>query len=327
MTLLELSFACSRYDRTEAILDGRVKPDGINFIATTAQRPGEIFWRVMKYNEFDCAEIGLNLLLSEQRDWIGIPVFTAKHFFHTDFLINRHSGIKEPLDLEGKKVGLPLFGQTAALWVRGIMKDEYGLRSEKIHWYQGRTMEKSTRQGTRGFEISYNDGISLGEALSRGDLDALAVYSSTSSIVDATNPDLSINPNVTTLFEDQKAEAIRYFKKSGIFPINHTVVLRKSLFEQHPWIAINIYKAFEESKKIAYGNWHALESWEKFPSAIFLSNLLQEQRMIFGGDPFANGIDKNRKTVETLARYLLEEGRLQDPIQIDSKFAESTLKL
>ncbi len=267
-----------------------------------------------------------------KKNWLGIPVFTAKHFFHTDTLVNVDSGIKKPEDLEGKKVGLPEYQMSAAVWSRGVLYDEYGVRAEKIHWYMGRRRDLS-REKITGMEAPSNidltmiENSNLGDALMKGDLDAVLVYSTTPSLVDSGNPNLSNNPRVMPLFEDPKAEAIRYFRKTGIFPINHVVVLKKETADAYPWAATNIFKGFELSKKKAYEKWRDLESWERFPSALFLGNELIEQRKVFGDDPFAYGLKANFKTVKTLARYMHEQGLISREPDIDSLFAESTINL
>lgn len=336
MARVNLSLACSRYDRTEPILDGNVKPDGIDFVVTNTTRPGEIFWRMLLYEEFDCSEMSLAsysvVKTQGKKDWVGLPIFTAKHFFHTDAMINVNSGIKEPADLEGKKVGVPEYQMSAAVWSRGVFHDEFGVRPEKIHWYMGRRRDLS-REKVTGMEAPANidltllEGSTLGEALIKGDLDAVLVYSATPSLVDANNPVLSSNPNVRNLFSDPKAEAIRYYKKTGIFPINHTFVMKKEVDRSYPWAGTNIYKAFNLAKSIAYDKWRELESWEKFPSALFVGDTLLEQKRLFGEDPFAYGLRANLKTVKTLGRYLREQGFINTEPDINTLFAESTASL
>ena len=336
MARVNLSLACSRYDRTESILDGTVKADGIDFIVTNTTRPGEIFWRMLLFDEFDCSEMSLAsfsvVKTQGKKDWAGLPIFTAKHFFHTDAMVNVDSGIKEPADLEGKKVGVPEYQMSAAVWSRGILHDEFGVKPEKIHWYMGRSRDLS-REKVTGMEAPENidlkmlEGTTLGEALIKGDLDAVLVYSTTPSLVDAKNPVLTNNPHVKKLFDDPKAEAIRYHKKTGIFPINHTVVLKKDIVETYPWAATNIFKCFDVAKTKAYEKWRELESWEKFPSTIFVNDTILEQRKIFGDDPFTYGVRANLKTIKTLARYLHEQGFVEREPDVDSLFAETTLNL
>jgi 4,5-dihydroxyphthalate decarboxylase len=336
MARVNLSLACSRYDRTEPILDGAVKPDGIDFVVTNATRPGEIFWRMLLFDEFDCSEMSLASFIvvksQGKKNWEGLPVFTAKHFFHIDAMINVDSKIKEPADLEGKKVGVPEYQMSAAVWSRGVLHDEYGVRPEKIHWYMGRRRDLSREKATgmeapSDIDLTLLEGATLGEALIKGELDAVLVYSTTPSLVDSANPVLTNNPRVKKLFDDPIAEAVRYYKKTGIFPINHTVVLKKDIAKTYPWAAINIVKCFDVAKRMAYDKWHELENWERFPSAIFISDSLLQQKRLFGDDPFANGYKANFKTIKTLARYLHEQGFVPDEPQIESLFAETTINL
>ncbi len=336
MARVTLSLACSRYDRTESVLDGIVKPDGIDFVVTNTTRPGEIFWRMLLFDEFDCSEMSLAsfsvVKTQGKKDWSGLPIFTAKHFFHTDAMVNVNSGIKEPGDLEGKKVGVPEYQMSAAVWSRGVLHDEFGVRPEKIHWYMGRRRDLSREKITgmeapTNIDLKFLDGVTLGEALISGDLDAVLVYSTTPSLVDSRNPVLAGNPNVMTLFPDPKAEAIRYYKKTGIFPINHTVVLKKEVAQAYPWAATNIFKCFDLAKSKAYERWRELESWERFPSIIFVNETILEQRKAFGEDPFAYGLRANLKTVKTLARYVHEQGFVTREPDVNSLFDESTLSL
>ena len=336
MARVNISLACSRYDRTEPILDGTVNPDGIDFIVTNTTRPGEIFWRMLLFNEFDCSEMSLAsfMIVKSQgkKDWEGLPIFTAKHFFHTDAMVNVDSNVKEPADLEGKKVGIPEYQMSAAVWSRGILHDEFGVRAEKIHWYMGRRRDLS-REKVIGMEAPSNidltllEGVTLGEALIKGDLDAVLVYSTTPSLVDSANPVLTNNPHVKKLFTDPSAEALRYYKKSGVFPINHTIVLKKDIAKAYPWAATNIFKSFETAKRMAYEKWRELENWEKFPSAIFVSDALLQQKRHFGDDPFAYGFKANFKTIKTLARYMHEQGFVSKEPEVESLFTETTISL
>lgn len=326
MTKVPLTLACTLTDRSSAILNNEVAADGVDFIITTGARPGEIMWRMQAYNEFDCCEVGLSVAFTSRKPWVAIPAFTARHFFNVDIIVNADSGIKEPADMEGKRVGLPTYGQTAAVWGRGILHDEYGVRPEKIHWYAGRSRERSTTSTSDlGVELTFLENLSLGEAILRGDLDAIIVNPSVPSLVDKKSPDLSSSPKVRTLFEEPEKEAVRYFKKTGIFPINHTLVLRKSVHETYPWIATNIFKAFEDSKRRAYAKWEDLGIWERFPSAIFLPTIIKDQERIFGKDPFSFGLSKNRNVIGTFARYLYEQKLVAKPIEVDSFFADTTL--
>ncbi len=327
---IDLSFACTKYDRTAAILDGTVKPDGINLISTSTTRPGEIFWRMLLHEEFDCSEMSLSsysiVKTLGKKDWQGIPAFTARRFFNVDPIVTVDSGIKEPKDLEGKKVGVPEYQMSAAVWIRGILHDEYDVRPEKIQWYVGRRRDL-TREKVTGIEappnvhLTFLENTSIGEALLSGKLDAALLHISIPSLVDSTSPDLSSNPRIRTLFPDPKSEAIRYFKKTGVIPINHTIVIKNSVHQKYPWAATNMFKALEESKLRAYEMWRDLEDWEKFSSAYFVSDLIKEQRKLFGDDPFPYGLSKNRRSLETLGRYLFEQGLVPVMPDYDKMFA------
>lgn len=176
-------------------------------------------------------------------------------------------------------------------------------------------------------DLQFLENTSVGEAVVGGKLDAALVYSNTASLVDSSNPDLTQNEKVRTLFPDPKKEAIRYYKKTGVVPINHMVVLRKEVVDAYPWAPTNIFKAFQDSKLRAYQMWQSLENWEKFPSAVFLAETLKEQLSIFGSDPFRYGLKNSRKTLETLARYMYEQGFVPEIPDVEKLFAESTRNL
>jgi 4,5-dihydroxyphthalate decarboxylase len=252
-TTLDLSAAFAPNARTRPILDGTVTAEGMRLFGT-AVHASEMFWRQLKFAEFDVSEMSCSsLMIASSRgitDWVGIPVFTTRRFFHTWSLVRADAGIAVPADLAGKRVGVPEYQQTAALWTRGILKDEYGVDPRTIEWFMERNPEQS-HGGSTGFEpppgirLNYiSRDSSIGQMVAEGSLDAALLYLNDRNLVDRSRTDLAAHPGVRPLFPDPVAEARRYFKKTGIFPINHTVVVRRSLLEKHPWIALNLYKAF-----------------------------------------------------------------------------------
>src|SRR5581483_11640507 len=304
MANLQLSLICSNNDRTRAIIDGAVKPDGIDFAVTVAH-PSEMFWRQLSYEEFDISEMSMSsfliLVASGDTRWVALPIFTSRTFFHTGPIVRADSGISKPEDLKGKRIGVPEYQQTAALWVRGVLQHEFGVDPMDMEWWMERTEERS-HGGHTGFTpppgLRFNRipaDKSMATMLLNGELDASLLYIADANLVDRSGVDLRGNPAIRNLFPDPAAEGVRYFQKTGIFPINHGVVVRRSLLEEHPWVAINVYKAFLEAKERV--NQRARE----LASVYFTLGLLPpEKRSALAQDPYPYGITANRKVLETI---------------------------
>jgi 4,5-dihydroxyphthalate decarboxylase len=244
---LDLSIALSDNERTRPLLEGRVVPQGIRLVPTMIH-PSEMFWRQLRFGEFDISEMSLSsLIISTARGdtrWVAIPVFTMRRFFHTSIIVRTDSGITEPAQLRGRRIGVPEYQQTWAIWSRGALQHEFGVHAREIDWFMERNPDKS-HGGATGFTPP--DGVrvsqiaatsNMGEMLLRGELDGAIHYLPEKNLVDRSTVDVS---SVTRpLFPDPAAEGRRYYAKTGLFPINHTVVIRRSLLEQHPWIALNL---------------------------------------------------------------------------------------
>ena len=330
-TTLELSAALTPNPRTQPLIDGRVHPEGITLL-TTAVHASEMFWRQLKFAEFDISEMSLSsLIIATSRgptDWVAIPVFTMRHFFHTGILVRSDAGIEAPADLRGKRVGVPEYQQTSALWSRGILRDQFGVEPRDIHWFMERPPEQS-HGGSTGFVPP--DGVRLdyigretdiGRMLLAGELDATLLYLNTSNLVDRSRADLSARSEIRRLFPDPAAEARRYYAATGIFPINHTVVVRRSLLERYPWIALNLYAAFTRIKDALRAERDVL--LEPYVSAGLLA---ADATAALAHDPLAYGVTAARPVLETIARYTHEQGLAARRVAIDELFAESTLAL
>src|SRR4051794_21898165 len=257
MANLQLSLILGDNPRTRPIIDGEVKPDGIDLLVTVAH-PSEIFWRQLSYEEFDVSEMSMSsfLILTAHGDkrWQALPVFTSRMFFHTWSLVRADAGIKAPADLKGKRIGVPEYQQTAALWARGVLQHEFGVSPTDMEWWMERTEERS-HGGHTGFTpppgVKFNRipaEKSMASMLLSGELDASLLYIADRNLVDRSGVDLTGNPAVRTLYPDPAVEGVRYYKKTGIFPINHGMVVKRSLLEENPWVAINLYKAFAEAR-------------------------------------------------------------------------------
>jgi 4,5-dihydroxyphthalate decarboxylase len=331
MTNLKLTLICGRNDRTQPLIDGSVRPDGIDLEVTTAHG-SEIFWRQLTRAEFDISEMSMSslLIITAQGDqrFVGLPVFTSRSFWHTLALVRRDAGIERPEDLKGKRVGVPEYQQTAALWSRGVFQHEFGVRPSDMHWFMERTPERS-HGGATGFRAPEGVKIdfipaekNIGTMMAAGELDATVLYLTDPNMVDRSRIDLESSPEIRHLFEDPAAEGARYYAKTGIFPINHGMVVKRSVLEEHPWVAINLYKAFAEARDRV-----AARTRELADVYFGLGMLPLQSRSVLSIDPYPYGIKANRNTLETIAAYSHEQGLTPRTVALDEVFAPSTLEL
>ncbi len=242
-SVLELSIALSDNPRTRPIIEGRVTPEAIRLVPTTLH-PSEMFWRQLRFGDFDVSEMSMSTLtiLTSQgnRDWVGLPIYTMRKFFHTEIVSHKDSGIKVPADLKGKRVGVPEYQQTAAIWTRGVLQHEFGVKPSDMTWFMERNDDRSHGHST-GFKSPPGVSVSpvplnanLGEMLLKREIDAIVHYIANNNLVDRSRVDVSADPNIRFLFEDREAESARYFKKTGIYPINHIMVMKRSRLRTTP---------------------------------------------------------------------------------------------
>lgn len=332
MGALSLSVALSANPMTAPIHSGLVAPEGIDW-TVSAVHPSEMFWRQLKYAEFDISEMSLSSMTiaasQGSRDWVAIPVFTTRRFFHTAVVVRDGAGIDSPADLIGKRVGVPEYQQTAAVWTRGALLHEFGVAPQQLTWFMERPPELSHGGATAftppdGVKLSYIPGeTNVGEMLRAGELDAAVVYIAHRNLVDRSRSDARAIAGVRTLFRDPRAEGIRYYSKTGLLPVNHVVVARASLLEKHPWVALNVYSAFLEAKRLATEPvLETLQPWEQL--GVLPADIAADIR---AADPLPYGIGAQGAVLETLAEYLVEQGLAKRRVDIKDLFAPSTLAL
>ena len=328
---LSLSLAVSRNPMTEPILAGRVRPQGVDW-HVSALHPSEMFWRQLRYREFDVSEMSLSSLTIAasrgHRDWTAIPVFTTRKFFHTQILVCADSDIRRPADLAGRRVGVPEYQQTAAVWARGALEHEFGVRPQDMLWFMERPPQRSHGgpefQPPPGVQLSHiAQDTNIGDMLTGGELDAALVYIADRNLVDRSRLAAAAMSNVRLLFDDPVAEGVRYHRKTGLLPMNHVVVVRTELAERHPWLALNVYAAFLEAKRLATEPvGQLLDPWVQLGFAP--ADLAAALR---GGDPLPYGLAGQRAVIEELGRYLDEQGLLAEPVQMASLFTGSSTDL
>ena len=314
----QLSFACGAYDRTRPLIDERVKPDDLE-LKWMVLSPHEIWTRMLNHYEFDASEMSLSSYLISRtlnKPLIAIPVFPARSFRHSFLFVNTKSGITQPKDLEGKRVAQAEFQQTAAVMVRGILQNDYGVDLETIHWFNWYEPRSEVRLH-KSYKTEILPSAKVAEQmLEEGELDAMICASMPQVFLDG-------SPNVQRLFENPKQEEIAYYGKTKIFPIMHTVVIQEELWRADPWIATSLMKAFEQAKQMAYDTLHSRLPFRL--SLAWLSEPLKEQQEILGDDPWAYGFTRNKHNVEVLMQYLLEQGLVSKTLKAEEVFASNTL--
>ncbi|MEV0066328.1 ABC transporter substrate-binding protein [Amycolatopsis sp. NPDC050768] len=306
MSRLDLTFACGDYDRTRALEDGSIRPDGIDL--TYLRLPvEETFFRMLRHGEFDASEMSLSTYVASlDRDpapFVALPVFTSRMFRHGGVFINTAAGIEKPADLVGKRIGTPEFQLTAGVWIRGILADAYDVPLDSVTYLTGGQetpgrIEKGA-VSTRFDVQSIPAGRTLSDMLATGEIDALQSPRIPSSYVAG-------DGRVARLFPDTVAAEKEYYAETGIFPIMHVVALRREVYERHPWVAQSLTKAFTAAKNEAYARIYdasALRFMEPW-----LNQHLEDARSLLGPDYWSYGLDANRHVLDVFLRYHHEQG-------------------
>ena len=312
--------ACGPYDRTEAIRNRMIQPEGIDLTYLAIEPPPLLVDRAVKDNEFDIAEMFLALYMSLRSQgkfpFVAIPVFPSRVFRHGFVFVNTRSGIKKPKDLEGKRVGVPEFRQTAAVWAKGALQHDYGVDLTTIRWVEGginaaRPPDELDLKPEGPFSLEFApEGKSLDDMLGNGELDALLGARKPTSF--------GSSPHVKRLFPNFREVEQEYYRRTGIFPIMHTMVLKESLYRAHPWVAKSIYNAMVEAK-----GWVLDRIREGGTLRFMLPWLwddLEQLDQFFGGDGWPYGLEPNRHNLSTLMDHLVEQGLMKQRVPLEELF-------
>ena len=324
MPNLDLNIACWDYDRTRPLTDGRVQPEGIN-LDITVLRPREIFPRMLQDQEFHASEMSLaSYVILKARDqcpFVAIPVMLSKIFRHDCIYVRPDAGINEPADLRGKRIGLPQYSSTAGVFIKGLMQHEYGVSPQQMTWFMG---GQDTPAPAPLVPLDLPDDIhlefipedkTLEEMLADGELDALfATY--------IPNLFLSGSPTIARLFPNFKEVEQDYYRRTGIFPIMHTVVIREDVHREHPWVAASLYEAFSQAKDLAVGGLYDTDALAL--TLPFLIDHLEESRRIFGSDYWSYGVESNRPALEGLSQYVVDQGLAPRVVSTEELFPAIT---
>src|SRR5580658_3616137 len=322
MAPLKLTYASCKYDRIEALRSGEVQVEGIDLNVIVFPSGRQIFDRMIGGEEFDASELSASEFIAHagrgNSPFVAIPVFPSRVFRHGYIFVNKRAGIRTPKDLEGRRVGVPLYTQTAAIWLRGHLMHQFGVDLGTICWVQG-AVESAGSHGNphalpllRPVPIEINrSGRPLGELLACGEIDAY--------LGSRKPPSFGTHPDVVRLLPNHRALERELVERERIFPIMHLVAIRRALYERHPWIANSLYAAFVESKRIARarlryaGSLAAMLPW--------LQDEIEEIDEVFpGGDPFAYGVEPNRPTLEALVQYMVEQHFIPRIVPVEELF-------
>jgi 4,5-dihydroxyphthalate decarboxylase len=326
MSKLRLTLACWDYDRTRALADGRVSPEGID-LNLVPLHVEETFFRMLRNREFDAAEMSLSSysvsLMREDPAFIAIPVFPSRFFRHSCIFVSARSGIREPEDLIGKRVGVPEYQMTAPVWIRGILSDEYGVEASSVRYFTGGEEEPGRDEKLKldlpaQFSVTpIGPGQTLSAMLADGEIDALQTARTPSTFY--SRPD-----DVKRLFPDFVPVEIDYFRRTGLFPIMHVIAIRRDVYEANRWIAQSLFKAFVAAQAIAYDN---LKVTSAMTSMLPWQVAAVEQAVAeLGADWWPYGFAKNRAVLDTFLRYHNEQGLSRRRLQPEELFAPETFE-
>jgi len=327
MSEFTITLGCNAYDRNIPVMDGRVPIEGCEVAAV--KLPGQqLHVRALQRQEFDVTELSVSSYLMQvangENKYLAIPIFTSRAFRHRCFYIRTDRGIDTPKDLEGKKVGLPEYQVTVALWTRGILQDEYGVDFKKLKYRNG-GVNQAGREERLALDLPGDIDVepvpkdkTLSDLLASGEIDAVIA------------PDVpkcfrENHPQVARLFPDHIAEEKNYYRKTGFFPMMHLIAVRKSLAQEHPWLAPNVYKAFVEAKRLVMAEYDGIAAYSANMLTLpWFADDLAATKELMSEDYWPYGVADNCKELETLARYSEEQFLAKRRIDVDELFAPGT---
>lgn len=305
-----LKAALGSYPHTAALKDGTVAPTGLALDFVEVSPIIAAFRRMIRNLEFDISEMAISTYLCARaynKPITAIPVFPLRAFHHGGILVNVKAGVSTPKDLEGKRVGVRAYTVTGGLWVRGILQSEYGVDPSKITWVV------ADEEHVQEYQLPPNVEVRLG-----ADLAAMLVAGELAAGIGVGRID---SPDVKPLIPNARAAAIDYTRRTGVYPINHTVVIQDRVREQYPEVAADLFRVFVQAKQIA------LEKLDRSAELAPEEQELKRTRDDLGGDPLPYGIEANRRTLETVIRFNVEQGIIPRPVSVEEIFDPTTLSL
>ena len=324
MSRLPITVATWDDDRVRALTDGRVRIEGcdVNYLTMLVE---ECFERAFFHGEFEVAEIGFSpFLIALSRGptpYVAVPVFLSRMFRHSAVYIRTDRGINGPADLRGKTIGVPEYQMSAVMWFRGQLKDEFGIETKDINWVQAGLENPGRRDKfplnlPEGFPLVSRNDTSLSQMLADGELDGVMSARTPSSFIKG-------RPQVRRLFPDYRSAERDYYKKTGIYPIMHALGIRRDIYDKNRWLAASLFKAFLQAKRLAdaeFAETTALKIGLPWITAEYEATIAT-----LGPDFWSYGVEPNRKTLATMARYSYEQGLSVREVAVDEMFAEGNL--
>ena len=323
---IPIDLGCGDYDIVRPLKDGIVRAEGMEINFITINRPPEVHWRMGMHQEFDAAEMSFGSFVAGKSrgdfPFVGIPAFVYRKFRHSCAYVNVNAGINTPEDLKGRRIGVPEWQMTATVWLRGFIQDDFAVRPRDSQWLTG-GLESSERKEkvplTLPPEITIENiprGKNLSDMLIAGEIDALLT-------AQVPLPYVKRAPQVRRLFADTRQAEADHFRRTGIFPIMHVMIIREGLYKRHPWVAQSLYKALLESKN------HFLEAIFKndaIHSALpWTGQHADDVRNLMGNDFWPYGVEANCRTLETFLRYCFEQGLTPKKLAVEDLFPKETL--
>jgi 4,5-dihydroxyphthalate decarboxylase len=309
-----LSLACGPYDRVRPLLEGLVTIDGVDLTTLEVSPASELFWRMLRHEEFDVAELSMsNYIMEIARDidrFVAIPVFPHRSFRHSSIWVLEDSELERPEDLAGRRIGIPEYSMTMMLFTRGFLADDHGVSPSDVNWVQVRPERIEYDPPDVAIENAPAD-VTLDGLLRAGDVDAIV----TTRVPEA-------GAGARRLFRDPERVEAAYYQRTRIFPIMHLVVVRRPVFEANRWLAASLMKAFEDSKAMAYGWLHHSQPMASLP---WFALDVEREWSIFGGDPFPYGIGPNLPTLAAALRWSFEQGLSARALEVDDLFPREAL--
>lgn len=324
MGKLNVTFACGRYDRVAPLADGRVDVEGCD-LQLIHLDPEECFWRMLQGEEFDAAEMSLGsyCMLRARGDdrFVGIPAFLSRSFRHNAIYVRDDGSVNEATDLVGRAVGVPEYQMTAAVWIRGFLHHEFGVKPTAVAWRTGGIeqpgrIERQPLQLPDEFDVApIPSDRTLVDELVDGNIDAITAPR-------APRRFRTEGGGIVRLFPDYAEREAASYDATGIFPIMHLVVVRRDVVERAPWLPTSLYKGLTSAKAVALDG---LADRPALAYAIpFLLATLEETERRFGADPWPYGLEPNRHVLDTFVTMMNEQGLLAGPLDVDDLFHPGT---
>lgn len=317
MSNLKLTLACWDYDRTRALVDGRVRPDGIDLDASV-MRPREAFTRMLEREEFDIAEVSLaayaRLKAEGDERFVGLPVALSRMFRHSCIYVRADSGITKPQHLRGRRVGAVQLDSTGMVFIKGMLLHDYGVRSNDVQWVVG------------GLEFPACVTV---PKLGHGEIEALGLQNTLCHALGSGHIDALISnhipppfiksaPEFVRLFPNYKVIEKDYYRRTGLFPVMHIVVMRAELCTAQPYLAARIYNAFCEARDLAVNGLYDTDALRL--TLPWLIDHVEETQHTFGADFWSYGSEENRKVWNALCEYQVEQGLASRKVELNHLF-------